>query len=57
MLVTGKSGDPLTDYQVLVNLTGEDFPEEAKPDGADIRFAELGNSLLTTGDKKSALFK
>jgi len=38
VLVKENSGTTLTDYQVLVNLTGEDFPAEAKPDGSDLRF-------------------
>jgi len=40
------SGTALTDYQVLIELKGEDFPNEAKSDGADIRFTDSsGNEL------------
>ncbi|CAD6493034.1 MAG: hypothetical protein LAKADJCE_00422 [Candidatus Argoarchaeum ethanivorans] len=36
------SGETLRDYQVLVELSGSDFPEEAQPDGDDIRFTDAG---------------
>ncbi len=40
------SGTALTDYQVLIELKGADFPVEAKSDGADIRFTDSnGNEL------------
>ncbi len=40
------SGTALTDYQVLIELKGVDFPNEAKSDGTDIRFADSkGNEL------------
>jgi hypothetical protein len=40
------SGTALTDYQVLIELKGADFPGEAKSDGADVRFADSnGNEL------------
>ncbi|MDO8725737.1 MAG: DUF2341 domain-containing protein [Candidatus Methanoperedens sp.] len=38
-------GAALTDYQVLVNLTGAGFPMEANASGADIRF-EQGSAEL-----------
>ncbi len=34
------SGETLRDYQVLVSLSGSDFPEEAQADGDDIRFTD-----------------
>ncbi len=34
------SGETLRNYQVLVELFGNDFPEEAQPDGDDIRFTD-----------------
>jgi hypothetical protein len=40
------SGTTLTDYQVLIELKGADFPVEAKSDGADVRFTDSkGNEL------------
>jgi len=40
------SGSSLSDYQVLVNLTGGDFPVNAQPTGADVRFTNLtGNEM------------
>ncbi len=40
------SGTALTDYQVLVELKGADFPNEAQSSGADIRFTDSsGNEL------------
>lgn len=41
------SGKTLTDYQVLIELKGSDFPEEAKSDGCDIRFSDLGGNELS----------
>ncbi len=35
-----KSGETLRDYQVLVALSGRDFPEEAQADGDDLRFTD-----------------
>jgi len=35
------SGEPLRDYQVLAELSGSDFPEEAEADGDDIRFTDV----------------
>jgi hypothetical protein len=40
------SGTTLTDYQVLIELKGTDFPSEAKSDGADVRFADSGGNEL-----------
>ena len=40
------SGETLRDYQVLAELTGSDFPEEARPDGDDIRFTDVGGREL-----------
>jgi hypothetical protein len=34
------SGETLRDYQVLVALSGSDFPEETEVDGDDIRFTD-----------------
>ncbi|MHC1575086.1 MAG: hypothetical protein ACXQTY_04715 [Candidatus Methanogasteraceae archaeon] len=34
------SGETLRDYQVLVALDGDDFPEEAQADGDDLRFTD-----------------
>lgn len=40
------SGKTLTDYQVLIELIGDDFPSKAKSDGADMRFVDtFGNEL------------
>ena len=41
------SGETLSDYQVLVDLDGIDFPEEAQPDGGDIRFADADGVSLS----------
>jgi|GEM_PF-5278609 len=40
------TGAALNDYQVLVNLTGVDFPMEANISGDDIRFKGAGGSEL-----------
>jgi hypothetical protein len=40
------SGDDLTDYQVLINLSGDAFPVEANESGADIRFADENGNML-----------
>lgn len=42
-----QSGDLLTDYQVLVELTGSNFPANAQTDGNDIRFTDSGGSELS----------
>jgi len=41
------SGETLRDYQVLVALAGSDFPEEAQPDGDDIRFTDADGCELS----------
>ena len=41
------SGETLRDYQVLVALAGSDFPEEAQPDGDDIRFTDADGRELS----------
>ena len=41
------SGETLRDYQVLVALSGSDFPEEAQPDGDDIRFTDADGRELS----------
>ena len=45
-ITINNSGSTLTDYQVLVNLTGIIFPTNANISGADIRFTEAGGSEL-----------
>ncbi|KAF5410579.1 MAG: DUF2341 domain-containing protein [Euryarchaeota archaeon] len=40
IVVQENSGETLRDYQVLVDLSGSDFPEEAQADGDDIRFTD-----------------
>jgi hypothetical protein len=39
------SGTALNDYQVLVGLNPSNFPDNAKMDGSDLRFAEDGKEL------------
>ena len=41
------SGETLRDYQVLVELSVSDFPEEAQPDGDDIRFTDANGRELS----------
>ena len=41
------SGETLRDYQVLVVLSGSDFPEEAQADGDDIRFTDADGRELS----------
>ena len=40
------SGETLYDYQVLVELDGDDFPEETEVDGDDIRFTDADGASL-----------
>ncbi len=40
------SGTVLTDYEVLIELKGADFPGEAKSDGGDIRFTDSNSNEL-----------
>jgi PGF-CTERM protein/uncharacterized repeat protein (TIGR01451 family) len=39
------SGKTLSDYQVLVELSPSNFPDNARIDGSDLRFAEDGKEL------------
>lgn len=41
------SGETLTDYQVLVEPSGGDFPTEAQSDGDDIRFTDSSGTELS----------
>ena len=41
------SGETLRDYQVLVELSGSDFPGDAQPDGDDIRFTDADGRELS----------
>jgi len=41
------SGETLRDYQVLVELDGDEFPEEAQVDGDDIRFTDADGRELS----------
>jgi len=41
------SGETLHDYQILVELDGSDFPEEAQADGDDIRFTGIDGHELS----------
>ncbi|CAD7773195.1 MAG: hypothetical protein KBONHNOK_00600 [Candidatus Methanoperedenaceae archaeon GB50] len=41
------SGETLRNYQVPVELSGSDFPEEAKTDGDDIRFTDADGVNLS----------
>jgi hypothetical protein len=57
------SGETLRDYQVLVALSGGDFPEEAQPDGGDIRFTDADGRELSywieefdAGSKRAAIW-
>jgi hypothetical protein len=45
--ITENSGETLTDYQVLVELSGDDFPTEAQTDGDDIRFIDASDTELS----------
>jgi hypothetical protein len=45
--VQENSGKTLVDFQVLVELSGTNFPLEAKPDGVDIRFTDENSKELT----------
>jgi uncharacterized repeat protein (TIGR01451 family) len=42
-----QSGDLLTDYQVLFELTGSNFPANAQTDGDDIRFTDSSGTELS----------
>lgn len=41
------SGTALTDYQILIELKANDFPEEAQSSGADIRFTDANGKELS----------
>ncbi len=41
-----KSGSTLTDYQVSLQMSGGNFPANARPDGADIRFTDENGTEL-----------
>ncbi|MFQ6073469.1 MAG: DUF2341 domain-containing protein, partial [Methanosarcinales archaeon] len=44
--VKDNSGNTLTDYQILVNLSSADFPTEAQSDGSDLRFTNASGNQL-----------
>lgn len=44
--ITITSGNSLTDYQILIMLDGNNFPEKAYSDGSDIRFTDVSNTEL-----------
>jgi len=47
IIIKENSGKTLADYQVLVELKGDDFPGKAKSDGADIRFTDTKGKELS----------
>jgi len=47
IVIHENSGETLRDYQVLVELDGDDFPEEAQLDGDDIRFTDADGRELS----------
>ena len=49
------SGEMLRDYQVLVELSGNDFPGEGQPDGDDIRFTDADGMRLVKGKINGAI--
>ncbi len=46
-IIITNTGNALAEYQVLVNLNGNNFPANARPDGADIRFTDAGGNELS----------
>ncbi len=46
LFIQENSGTDLTDYQVLINLSGVNFPLEANASGSDIRFADEYGYIL-----------
>ena len=44
--ISENSGTTLTDYHVLVQLSGNDFPTNTRFDGADIRFTDANENEL-----------
>ena len=47
IMIHENSGETLNDYQVLVELYDSDFPDEAQPDGDDIRFTDADGHELS----------
>jgi len=47
IMIQENSGETLRDYQVLVEMSGSDFLEEAQPDGDDIRFTDADGRELS----------
>lgn len=47
IMIQENSGETLRDYQVLVELSGSDFPEEAQQDGDDIKFTDADGRELS----------
>jgi len=45
IIITENSGKALKDYQVLLKFDSSNFPDNAKPDGSDIRFTKSGEEL------------
>ena len=45
IIITENSGTVLKDYQVLLKFDPSNFPDNAKPDGSDIRFTKSGKEL------------
>lgn len=46
-ITLSNSGGVLTNYQVLINLIGSDFPDFSKSKGADIRFTDESGAELS----------
>ncbi len=46
-ITISNSGSALSEYQVLVNLTGSSFPTNAQASGADIRFTDASENELS----------
>jgi hypothetical protein len=47
IMIQENSGETLRDYQVLLELSGSDFPGEAQADGGDIRFTDVDGRELS----------
>ncbi len=45
IIITENSGKVLKDYQVLLKFDPSNFPDNAKPDGSDIRFTKFEKEL------------
>ncbi|CAD6492874.1 MAG: hypothetical protein CHKLHMKO_00364 [Candidatus Argoarchaeum ethanivorans] len=52
--VQENSGETFRDYQVLVELSGSDFPGETQADGDDIRFTDADGADQTAGTSEPA---